>query len=307
MSKFKVPPLDPQFELALESIVEAKQLDDDEKWKTSLLPLLLDRVEAIETAVREYSAEPKSPLLQTLNEVTRTLVRVKTHLQDNFSSAAPFTIRRIAEILVQYDQSEYSLATVSLAHKYVLALARLVCVQSRETQFRDVLLSETEHKGTNGNDVSQAENDEHGLPKDVKYTRLLWTDTPITETLMVKDKADLLKKVAEKVRTGENGSNDEERKTEEDCAPVEVEGRKQGKGVTLEKKAKDFELMLRPGGAAAENNNDATLDSTEAPTRRASREREEPKCIKVQELVNPVEPETLELDLSSLLKRARLD
>lgn len=201
MAKLAVPPISPRLRQAYEPIVTQKCLDDDTKWRDSLLPLLLDRIAAIESQIRlSLTANANTPSTKTLDEITQTIQRIRGHLNTNFSTAAPFTIRRIAEIILHYKESEYSLSTVELAHKYLLALARLVYVQSKETAFREVTLSDNENSTVPDDlELTAAEYYAHGLPKDIPFTRLLWEDAPITETIMVKDKSELLERVSSKL------------------------------------------------------------------------------------------------------------
>lgn len=313
MSRFNVPPLDPNFQKALESIIEAKKLDNDITWRDSILPLLLDRVTAISNSVSEYPAVSKSPLLQAINELKHALERILTHLVENFSTAAPFTIRRIAEILVQYDQSEYSLATVSLTHKYVLALARLVCVQSRETQFRNISLTEDSNSNStmgvvNDGSLSFAEKEEYGLPLDIKYTRIMWPNASITETIMVKSKEDLMKKVAENETREDIGENG---KDQQNMVPLEEGGiEEMSQGTSQEtinasnKPATVLKLSETPVRTEEVGDDYKTSDSSTSVTKI---EHNEPKGIKVQELIHPTEMELPETENDPLCKRARLD
>lgn len=200
MAKLSIPAISPELQQAFEPIIHQKCLDDDTKWEKSILPIFLDRLKSIETQIRQsVTSNANTPSTQVLDDITRTISRIRMHLQEYFPTAAPFTIRRIAEMVLLYEESEYSLSTVALANKYLLSLARLVCVQSKETSFREVSLSDSrsgEDQKRNG--LSSTDYDKYGLPKDIEYSRLLWEDAPITETIMVKDKAELLEVVAEK-------------------------------------------------------------------------------------------------------------
>lgn len=194
MAKISVPSLDPELHQLASDIISKKGLDDDQKWVNSIHPLLVKRLETIEAQIQHsVTANANTPPTTTLDEVKRTLERIRETMEENFDSGPPFTIRRIAELLVQYEDSEYSLTTVALAHKYLLALARLICVQSKESSFKELqFISASSTLGSNSN----ANGEE--LPKDIKFERLLWDDAPITETILVTNKTELLEKVAER-------------------------------------------------------------------------------------------------------------
>lgn len=221
MAKLSIPAVSPELRQAFEPIILQKYLDDDAKWEKTILPLFLERLKSIEAHIRQsVTSNANTPSTHTLDNVTQTISRIRTHLQEYFTTAAPFTIRRIAEMLLLYEESEYSLSTVALANKYLLSLARLVCVQSKETSFREVsLLSSQSDQERNG--LSSVEYEKYGLPKDIEYSRLLWEDAPITETIMVKDKAELLEVVAEKglSKTGSEGKQMEDSEGGEDASP----------------------------------------------------------------------------------------
>lgn len=206
MAKLSIPPISPELRQAFEPIIKQKYLDDDTKWEKTILPIFLERLKTIETLIRQsVTSNALTPSIDTLDEILRAISRIRIHLEEYFTKAAPFTIRRIAELVLLYEDSEYSLSTVAQANKYLLSLARLVCVQSKETSFRAVTLNNNQFNGSQevnngqvGNTLSSTEYDRYGLPKDIEYSRLMWDDAPITETIMVKDKAELLEVVAEK-------------------------------------------------------------------------------------------------------------
>lgn len=206
MARLTVAPISPELREAFEPIIEQKVLNDDQKWEETLLPLFLDRISSIEIQIRQsLTSNINTPSTHTLDDITHTIARIRTHIEDNFSSSAPFTVRRIAELLLQYEESEYSLHTVTLAHKYLLALARLVCVQSKESAFTKTTIEcESKSAAAENLGIPITDYNKFGLPKEIQYSRLLWEEAPITETILVKDKAELLEKVAEKNSVSKN-------------------------------------------------------------------------------------------------------
>lgn len=276
MAKISVPSLDPELHQLASDIISKKGLDDDQKWVTSIHPLLLKRLETIEAQIQHsVTANANTPPTTTLDEVKRTLERIRETMEENFDSGPPFTIRRIAELLVQYEDSEYSLTTVALAHKYLLALARLICVQSKESSFKELeFVSASITLGSNSN----ANGEE--LPKDIKFERLLWDDAPITETILVTNKTELLEKVAER----QNSMKENE----------------------------ELDEISSPKSEKEESSVEANLKDADSMDKTMVSDADKKDGIAVQDLVDPVEVE-VEVEVEGpdsedhVLKRAKLD
>lgn len=287
MAKLNVPPVETNLRQELEQIVQQKYLRDDDRWSKTILPFLLSRLATIETQIRQsVTANAHTPSSDTYDDVTRKIERIRTHFTENFACGAPFTIFRIAEVVISYQESEYSLATVALAHKYLLALERLLCVQSKETAF------ESSYNSQKLQSREAIDGDAHGLSRDIKYTRLLWDDAPITDTIMVKTKDELLKKVA----AAETPPADQEGTNEHTISTTLY---------VTENMKFDAEMKSSEDIAASVGlDNDRTIISEE--TTRSSDQEEVPDAMKVEALVDSIEP-TIPNTEVPLTKRAKLD
>lgn len=140
MAKLVVPPTDPRLHEILHKVLQAKLLQDDHLWSLECLPLLYTRLDALHALVREAQvANAHTPDTSVVDYIFKSIDRMKSHLKEHFEAGAPFTVHRLAELVVEYADSGYLLTTVLLAQKYVLALSRTISVLSKETDFSNTL------------------------------------------------------------------------------------------------------------------------------------------------------------------------
>lgn len=175
MAKLLVPPVDTDLRRAFRRVVDNKALHDDACWAQEILPLLLARVEALEALVKHaVSANAHPPSERVVEDICRTLRRLTRHLTRHFAHAAPFTVRRLAELTVLYVESGYTLTLVAQAHKYVLALAAAAMVQSCESDFAPDAPKRRREDAVDSPQVAPHEYEQHDLPPNVRFVHLPW-------------------------------------------------------------------------------------------------------------------------------------
>lgn len=188
MAKLIVPPLDESFQKTLLLVIANKKLEDDGIWTVDILPGLVQRLREIETAVRQaQTANANTPNASTVAEITATCAKINRHLAENFANGAPFTIHRIAELMLHYASSGYSLSSVVLAQKYLDALARTVVVLSKETDHIQNLETSsgqgngwTKRLREEGTPRATPEDyDEHDLPTNIRFVALPWAKNAV--------------------------------------------------------------------------------------------------------------------------------
>ncbi|GEQ68470.1 hypothetical protein JCM33374_g2138 [Metschnikowia sp. JCM 33374] len=188
MAKLAVPPIDPRLRSLLLPVLAKKHLNDDVLWKTEISPLICSHLEAVGHSVRQSATtNANAPATKIVDEIHRTLGEISRNLARSFAVAAPFTIHRVAELLLSYHESGYSLTTVISAQKWLSALARAFSVSSSESSYnhkRNVAvpsLSTTTPAGTQDSEVSEEECRLHNLPPNIRFVRLNWEKKGVDE------------------------------------------------------------------------------------------------------------------------------
>lgn len=198
MAKLVVPPLDSRLAEIFNKVLQTKVLDDDNLWSHECLPLLYSRLDALHNLVREAQiSNANTPDMNIVDDIFKTVEKIKAHLNDHFKTGAPFTVHRLGELLVDYSGSGYLLNTVVLAQKYVLALARTIRVLSKETDYSVTLgdpsvLGDGDYtiNGLFGDDKDEAEKTANGLLNGTHYRA-------ITENAFNPEKTPTLKRLRE--------------------------------------------------------------------------------------------------------------
>lgn len=186
MVRITVPPINTRLREILEQPKKTGELNDDVTWKSTLLPLLLERLKTVKEAVHQaQTTNANGPTGKEVDKIYSSCDKIKEYLGKNFADAAPFTIYRIAELVLEPEKSGYLLSTMQLVERYLAAFARTVMVVSKETEFfGDVDKDEsTESNGSNGvrkesdtelNKATPADYEKYDLPRDVKFISLPW-------------------------------------------------------------------------------------------------------------------------------------
>ncbi|PIS54344.1 hypothetical protein CJI97_004047 [Candidozyma auris] len=188
MPRLEVPPVDPQVRGALDPVLKDGIFNDDDTWSSTLLPSLLERLQAIKAAVlHAQKTNASGPQAKDIEKISTFCEKIEKHLKSHFQDGAPFTIYRIAELLLEPEKSGYSLTTVQQAERFLAAFARTIMVVSKETEH----LSDSDENGSsqvngangkeanarlaNGHEIATPEQyEQFDLPKDVTYISLPW-------------------------------------------------------------------------------------------------------------------------------------
>ncbi|KAF3988714.1 hypothetical protein FT663_03221 [Candidozyma haemuli var. vulneris] len=186
MVRLVVPPVEARLHNTLTAPLETGVLNDDVTWENTVLPSLLDRVRSVKAAVHQaQTTNASGPSAKDVDTISSSCDKIEKHLKTQFANGAPFTIYRLAELVLEPEKSGYSLATVQSAERYLAAFARTVLVSSKETEH---LAKEEENgvghlNGSNGslpepsdepNRATPAQYEEYDLPRDVTFLSLPW-------------------------------------------------------------------------------------------------------------------------------------
>ncbi|KAK6456009.1 uncharacterized protein RJT20DRAFT_5415 [Scheffersomyces xylosifermentans] len=146
-----IPELDVELEATLQHIVETRTFDPDtepEKWSKTILPAIITRLNLISEIAssqgEQFNTRPEGVDLPSA--ISSTNSRIVRQLQQAFVEHPPFTIVRIAEILLNPKQEGYDLVNNSQILKYFNSLAKIVFVSSSITDFPPTTFSNVNGK-----------------------------------------------------------------------------------------------------------------------------------------------------------------
>lgn len=181
MARLAAPPIDERLRLMLRSVLAKKSLDNDALWREEILPLINNFLEALGQLVRQsVTTNANAPAAHITDNINRTLSAISRTLANSFADSAPFTVHRLAELFVSYNESGYSLSTVALAQKWLVALARVLSVSSSESMFAErqtfaaPALSTSSSTSGRSLDVLEDEREKYKLPPNIRFERLDW-------------------------------------------------------------------------------------------------------------------------------------
>lgn len=176
-----MPPIDTRLRSLLLPVLADKRLDNDALWCSEVLPLLQEYLVSLGHLVRQsVTANANAPATKIVDEIHQTLDEISRNLSRSFASAAPFTVHRVAELLLAYDESGYSLTTVVLAQKWLLALARTLSVSSSELSYnlRRSVAAPPMYTSAAADEKHPAILEEdcrrHNLPPNIRFVPLPW-------------------------------------------------------------------------------------------------------------------------------------
>ncbi|ABN64713.2 predicted protein [Scheffersomyces stipitis CBS 6054] len=159
-----IPALDVELDTSLHDIVVAQKYDpnsDSGHWLNVILPKIIARLDLIaEIATSQgetYSVRPEGVDLHAC--ISGNHRRIVTHLQQHFSTSPPFTIVRIAEILVDATKEGYDLFNNVQIFKYFNSLLKLVNVSSSVNDFPATTFSGDINGNGNGNGTTHDDHD----------------------------------------------------------------------------------------------------------------------------------------------------
>ncbi|EEQ36515.1 hypothetical protein CLUG_00638 [Clavispora lusitaniae ATCC 42720] len=170
----QVPPVSDKLQNALQRVLDNKILNDDAFWCADILPALLDRLHEIKLSVASKDMHPEC--LEA--HIVAVADEIQSRLQTEFSDGAPFTILRIAELVLRYDDNGYSLSTAQHMKKYIDALKKTVFVSSKETDY-PLSPGETSRPQTPSTlfSATPSDYDHHNLPTNVLFVPIPWAET----------------------------------------------------------------------------------------------------------------------------------
>ncbi|KAM9939954.1 hypothetical protein OXX80_000566 [Metschnikowia pulcherrima] len=180
MAKLAVPSPSARLEELLSPVLAKKHLGNDALWRNEILPLIQSYLEGLGHSVRQSATtNANAPAAKIIDEINREFAEISRILASSFASEAPFTIQRVAELLLAYRESGYSLATVASAQKWLAALARTVSVTTSESAYaskRRMSASASASTAKNGetNEISESERQALNLPPNIRFVRLDW-------------------------------------------------------------------------------------------------------------------------------------
>lgn len=156
----------------LEKVIEEKRLGDDDLWRSDIRPALIKRILDIRQLVE---ASIQSQLINIL----QSLDYIQNRLDHDFLQGAPFTIHRLAELILYFRESGYSLSTPHQVEKYVDALKKVVLVLSRESEFSTNFEEEDVDTKQNGvaSSSTSIDYEANNLPPGVRFTEISWDAT----------------------------------------------------------------------------------------------------------------------------------
>lgn len=146
-----LPELDPEVKAFLTDVAVNRNYEIDSiRWK-AILPKLTDRLSTIVSIAKTGDQYGTRPVGVNLPEaIEKKYKRIESHIEANFTELPPFTIPRLAEILLDPAAEGYDLVNNIQILKYFNSLARLVLVSS-------VILDYPPTTFTNGNDATIVE------------------------------------------------------------------------------------------------------------------------------------------------------
>lgn len=176
-----IAPVSDELELLCRSVISEKFCILHAVWLALFAPLLAQRLRDIQTGVAGPSVSGGVGGGKTAAVIGRTIA----HLNDTLSRDPPFTLLRIAELVVDYTCNGYAVDTPTAVEKYVTALFKVVNVQSLELEIASLatgaspteLLASSESRSPLGC-VSLEDYAKHDLPMNIKFQALNW-DEPL--------------------------------------------------------------------------------------------------------------------------------
>ncbi|OBA19774.1 hypothetical protein METBIDRAFT_12819 [Metschnikowia bicuspidata var. bicuspidata NRRL YB-4993] len=186
MARLAVPPIDKRLRELLLPVLANKRLGDDALWQAEILPLLHNFLDSLADLVRQSATtNANAPTALITDDIHKMLGVISRNLAGSFADAAPFTIHRVAELILAYHESGYSLNTVILARKWLTALARVLSVTSSELSYMDTRVQALPlSEGTTAGEslgVLEHERQLAELPQIIRFERLEWPKIPDVE------------------------------------------------------------------------------------------------------------------------------
>ncbi|ODV80554.1 uncharacterized protein CANTADRAFT_4581 [Suhomyces tanzawaensis NRRL Y-17324] len=142
----QIPPLQPELAALLEDVADSKKNQQlvALAWREKLLPGLQTHLAAmVDVSLsqgEQFSVRPEGVDLQ--KSIVGVHKRITDHILDNFTQLPPFTLPRLAEVLLRPQNEGYLLGNNVAVLKYFNALAKLVLVSSGIEDFPPITFLE---------------------------------------------------------------------------------------------------------------------------------------------------------------------
>lgn len=142
MHMLEIPSLDPGLAAALEEVIALKQYSEKSKfnWSSDILPKLIERLVVIqEISSKANENHNKGPRgVDIPLEIKKKNEKIIDQLKRVFLDKPPFTIQRIAEIVICPEKEGYVLSSKAQVLKYFNSLCKLVVVATSCSDYPEV-------------------------------------------------------------------------------------------------------------------------------------------------------------------------
>lgn len=159
-----IPPIGDSLELTLLGIVEDKldRNDKEAQWLREILPGIIERLNLISKIAEDHfeGINRSKDNENVLNKIRGSKEKILKHLNANFFERPPFTIKRIAEMLVNPEREGYKLKSNANILKFFNSLTKTVLVYSSILDFPEETYSNeipSAQSTTNGGSISNGQ------------------------------------------------------------------------------------------------------------------------------------------------------
>lgn len=175
MAKLDAPQVEPSLCALLAPILLNGALDNDQLWQTQIVPLLTSHFRCFKALVRQTASSGAKEATLSAHEICVKIDAIQQNL-DRFAEKAPFTIYRVAELLLRPEESGYLVATLAQAQKWVTAVLRLLCVALSETRFAASSVADSAATEIPLGGISAAQYKQYKLPTNVTFVEIEWAN-----------------------------------------------------------------------------------------------------------------------------------
>ena len=152
---FELPQLDSELRTELEVIIQNKTFDESKsqlQWNDGILPKLITRLNELAALSKDGDRFGNPKGIDFIAEIGATNETITHHLAEQMSSSPPFTIHRLAELIVDPNSQGYTITNNDQLFKYFNSLKKVCIVSSRISEFPPVRIGNE----TNGHDKKES-------------------------------------------------------------------------------------------------------------------------------------------------------
>lgn len=175
-----IPAINEELEKSLGRIIEENDFQecDRKEWEEQMFPEIIQRVENLSRVGREMGNGEKNAPQELLDEIEHSKQRFERTFKEKFAHEPPFTIIRLAELLLQPREEGYDLIDCKHIFKYLKALAKTVLVSSSVFCFP-------------GRTTITSEIPESDVSPNVRFEEITWLNNTIDENAADESSANL--------------------------------------------------------------------------------------------------------------------